>query len=107
MKREMNIAMGCKVYRNQVLKPHWVADDLVPYCLRHTYCTELQDAGVPINVAKELMGHTDISVTARIYTHQSEKSFNDARDKIDAYINKQQEKDAKTPTPTPTLVKSS
>jgi integrase len=53
-KREMNISMGCKVYRNEVLPPYWVADDLSPYCLRHTYCTDLQSAGVPINVAKEL-----------------------------------------------------
>ena len=46
------------------------AADLVPYCLRHTFCTDLQWAGVPINVAKELMGHSDINVTANIYTHR-------------------------------------
>lgn len=76
--REMNIEMGCKVYRNRVLPPYAVAADLVPYCLRHTYCTDLQAAGVPINVAKELMGHTDISTTARIYTHRSEAAFSAA-----------------------------
>ena len=30
-------------------------------------------AGVPINVAKELMGHANISVTANIYTHRDQK----------------------------------
>ena len=59
-----------------------VADDLVPYSLRHTFCTDLQDAGVPINVAKELMGHTDISITSKIYTHHSEISFENARNKM-------------------------
>lgn len=44
--------------------------DLTPYCLRHTFCTDLQRAGVPLNVAKELMGHADITVTANIYTHR-------------------------------------
>lgn len=49
-----------------------VADDLTPYCLRHTFCTDLQRAGVPINVAKELMGHADIQTTANIYTHRDQ-----------------------------------
>lgn len=48
---------------------HKIADDLVLYCLRHTYCTDLQKKGVPLNIAKYLMGHSDIAVTASIYTH--------------------------------------
>ena len=70
-KRDLNIAMGVKVYRNELIPPFAVADDLVPYNLRHTYCTDLQDAGVPINIARELMGHEDISTTSRTvsYTH--------------------------------------
>ena len=28
---------------------------------------------MPINVAKELMGHANISVTANIYTHRDQK----------------------------------
>ena len=48
---------------------HKVAEDLVLYCLRHTYCTDLQKKGISLNLAKYLMGHSDISVTASIYTH--------------------------------------
>jgi len=55
-----------------------VADDFVPYCLRHTYCTDLQAKGVPINIAKYLMGHSDIKVTASIYTHMTEQTIDDA-----------------------------
>lgn len=84
-KRELNIAMGCAVYRNEVIPPYKVAPDLFPYCLRHTFCTDLQAAGVPINVAKELMGHTDISITSKIYTHQSEEAFDAARQAINKY----------------------
>lgn len=47
---------------------HKIAPDLVLYCLRHTYGTDLQRSGVPINVAKALMGHSDISITANVYT---------------------------------------
>ncbi|MDF2656361.1 MAG: hypothetical protein K0R19_2835 [Bacillota bacterium] len=43
-KREMNIEMGCKTFKNAVVPPYRVADDLVPYCLRHTYCTDIRTA---------------------------------------------------------------
>ena len=87
-KRELNIAMGCRVYRSQLMKPYPVATDLIPYCLRHTFCTDLQAAGVPINVAKELMGHEDIATTANIYTDFSEDSFTEAARLINAYADK-------------------
>ena len=67
--RALDIYMGAEVYRNKIVKS-MVAEDLTPYCLRHTFCTDLQRAGVPLNVAKELMGHSDVSVTANIYTHK-------------------------------------
>lgn len=67
--RALNISMGCKVYRNELIPPYPLSDDFVPYCLRHTYCTDLQKAGVDIRTAQYLMGHSDISLTANIYTH--------------------------------------
>ena len=66
-------------------KRELIAEDLTLYCYRHTYCTDLQAAGVPINVARELMGHSDISITAKIYTHRSEKAFSDAADLINRH----------------------
>lgn len=84
-KNEMNVHLGCKVYRNKVVPPYRVAADLTPYCLRHTFCTDLQSAGVPINVAKELMGHSDISLTAKIYTHHSEMAFQSAAEAINRF----------------------
>lgn len=79
--RALDIEMGAKVYRNQIIV-HAVADDLCPYCLRHTYGTDLQDAGVPINVAKYLMGHSDITTTANIYTDTTDDSIESAKEKI-------------------------
>ena len=64
--RCMDISMGATVYRNQI-KVSFIAKDLVPYCLRHTYCTDLQAKGVPLKTASYLMGHADISITANIY----------------------------------------
>ena len=68
-KRAMDLELGAETVRNQI-QEHKVAADLTPYCLRHTFCTDLQAAGVPINVAKDLMGHSDIDITANIYTHR-------------------------------------
>ena len=67
--RALDIEHGAKGKRNKI-EEHIFDQSLTPYCLRHTFCTDLQRAGVPINVAKELMGHSDISVTANIYTHK-------------------------------------
>lgn len=75
--RDLDIHMGAKVYRNKIVESA-LAEDLTPYCLRHTFCTDLQRAGVPINVAKELMGHSDISVTANIYTHKDMDVLHDS-----------------------------
>lgn len=69
---------------------HKIAPDLVLYCLRHTYGTDLQRAGVPINVAKALMGHTDISVTANVYTDATVDDALSALQRIDK--NAQQDK---------------
>jgi integrase len=42
--------------------------DIVIHDLRHTRGQRLADAGVPIEVIADLLGHKDISVTARVYT---------------------------------------
>ena len=68
--REMNINAGAKMYRNEITEPK-VAEDLTAYCLRHTFATDMQGAGVPLNIVKEIMGHDDITVTANTYTHQN------------------------------------
>lgn len=69
LRREMNIAMGCEMYRNALIPPLPLADDFVPYMFRHTYCTDLQKAGIDVRVAQRLMGHASIEITANIYTH--------------------------------------
>lgn len=76
--REMNITMGCRVYRNQLIPPLPLAEDFVPYDLRHTYCTDLQKKKVDLRTAQYLMGHSDISLTANIYTHADNSTILEA-----------------------------
>ena len=51
------------------------APDLVPYCFRHTFCTDLQKKGIDVRVAQKLMGHSKIDLTATIYSHLDEDLF--------------------------------
>lgn len=70
LKRQLNLSMGCKTYRNELMPPFPLAADFVPYLLRHTYCTDLKKAGVDVRIAKTYMGHADIKTTANIYDHE-------------------------------------
>ena len=40
---------------------------VVPYAYRHTYAQRHADAGVPIDVLAELLGHRNLNVTRRYY----------------------------------------
>lgn len=93
-RREVDIAMGAVIatdtagnalsrYNVPVIVRSAIAPDLNMYCFRHTYCTDLEAAGVPINVAKYLMGHSSIQMTASIYTHMREDTLTDIAAKID------------------------
>ena len=44
-----------------------------PYDLRHSFCSMLYDADVDIKTAQYLMGHSDLNMTLKIYTHLSEQ----------------------------------
>jgi integrase len=87
VRRAMDIEMGAKVVRGAIVISA-LAKDFDMYCLRHTYCTDLQAAGVPLNVAKYLMGHTDVSTTANIYTHTTKGMLDEAAEKINRHAEK-------------------
>jgi len=55
--------------------------DLHFHDLRHTFATRLADAGVPMSVIAELLGHSDIRMTKR-YSHTSDKAKREAVQKL-------------------------
>ena len=79
----MHIEAGGQLFRNAVVDDR-IAKDFTMYCLRHTYCTDLEKAGVPITVASRLMGHSKLELTAKIYTHHNAESIEKAREKINS-----------------------
>ena len=55
---------------NDPTKPrngHRLSKDIVPYCLRHTFGTDMKRRNIPIELTKYLMGHSDITTTSNIY----------------------------------------
>lgn len=78
---DMNRIAGAKFFRGALVDPV-IDPNITSYYLRHTYCTDLERAGVPVTVACRLMGHSSIDITQRIYTHANPDSFNAAADKL-------------------------
>lgn len=81
--RAMDLMLGAKTWRNKIIESK-LSSDLVPYMLRHTYCTNiLQKAGVPLTTASKLMGHSSIRITADIYNHVDTDDIISAAELID------------------------
>lgn len=53
-----------------------------PHVLRHTFCTDMANAGMPIKNLQYLMGHSDVGVTLNTYTHASYEMAEKAMSKI-------------------------
>ena len=94
LKREMNLSMGARTYRNKLIPPFPLAPDFVPYMLRHTYCTDLQKQGVDVRTAQKFMGHADISTTANIYSHQDNETLLQAAAAMGIFPDKKSSKTA-------------
>lgn len=56
------------------------------HSLRHTFCTILARQGVPLLEASRLMGHANIQVTAKVYSHVNENDKKAAVKKLSAYF---------------------
>jgi len=62
-------------------------NDIQFHGLRHTFCTLLAVMGVPLKTASILMGHSDISVTAKIYTHVDNQELKKGIEKLAVFFN--------------------
>lgn len=59
--------------------PPWIEFTVVPYDLRHSFCTMCRDNGVELHTCIEWMGHADATMIMRIYDEVS-----DNRSKMEA-----------------------
>jgi site-specific recombinase XerD len=69
----------------QYLAAAGVVRQYSPHCLRHTFATQLLNAGVPLEILKELMGHHSIQITLRytqLYNTTKRHQYEQAMTKI-------------------------
>ncbi len=59
------------------------------HSLRHTHATMLAEAGVPIKYAQERLGHKEVEMTLRIYSHTTQKINEDSRQILNQMYQKQ------------------
>lgn len=63
--------------------PPWVDFTVVPYDLRHSFCTMCRDRGVEMNTCVKWMGHADAKMILKIYDSVSDARFRREAEKLD------------------------
>ena len=63
-----------------------ITQGIHPHMLRHSYATSLYRAGIDLKTAQYLLGHSDIRMTAEIYTHIGKEDVAKNADKINEYF---------------------
>ena len=53
-----------------------------PHTLRHSYVSMMLEAGVPIRVVSELVGHASTALTSDLYGHVAERVNREATDRL-------------------------
>lgn len=92
LKTQNRASQSLSVMSYETLSRRWqvlrkkihAAPDLVPYCLRHTYCTDLLKKGIDIRIAQKLMGHSSIDLTSTIYSHIDTDLFTITSERINS-----------------------
>ena len=79
-RQDTEIAAGPKAAKNPL--PPVMEPTVTAHQFRHSFASDLYDAGVGVLEAKKIMGHADISTTYKIYTHIRERKLKDATEKM-------------------------
>lgn len=57
--------------------------DVTPHVLRHSVATWLLDEGVPLTVVSQLLGHSSVAVTERVYARHTAQALSLATDRLE------------------------
>lgn len=67
--------------------PEWVPFTVVPYDLRHSFCTMCRDNGVELNTCRKWMGHADTKMILKVYDEITNREEEQAK-RLKKRINK-------------------
>ena len=56
----------CEKYNEENIIP---LPHITPHVFRHTFCTNMANAGMDVKNLQYIMGHADVSMTLNVYTH--------------------------------------
>ena len=88
--------------------PPWVEFTVVPYDLRHSFCTWGRDMGVELHTMISWMGHSDASMIMKIYDEVSDnRSENEAKKVLKKAFRSQNGSQKQKPNATPKKTKGS
>ena len=76
---------GSSVPDLKLIKKHKLPK-LTIHGLRHTHCSLLFEAGIPMEEVKERLGHSSIQTTMDIYTHITDNRKNDTANKFAEFM---------------------
>ena len=67
----LHLENECKwaMIKYKKLHPDQPLPHITPHVYRHTFCTNMVNAGMDVKVLQYIMGHSEIDVTLNIYTH--------------------------------------
>jgi integrase/recombinase XerD len=92
MRRQGGLPLGARQIRNRMaryLKLAGIPKRYSPHSLRHTFATQLLNAGASLEVVKELMGHRSLHMTLR-YTQLYDRTTRAQYDHAMAQVEQQQ-----------------
>lgn len=73
---------GVRYIMHEIVRKSSLTKKVSPHTLRHSFATELLNAGMDIRVVQELLGHESLAST-QVYTHLSKAKIKSAYDAID------------------------
>ncbi len=72
---------GVRYIMDEIVRKSSVSKKISPHTLRHSFATELLNAGMDIRLVQELLGHESLAST-QVYTHLSKAKIKSAYDAI-------------------------
>ena len=82
----MHLQNHMRTLHHQILKSDAGFPKVTPHLLRHTYCTNMQRAGLDVKSLQYILGHSDASVTLNVYSHTDFASVQKAVDRLAANL---------------------